>query len=211
MFDLNGKVPEDYGCFHVHTEIAPPEPRIEMLEIPLRDGAINTSALLSNTVHYSTREIVLGLETATVRGEWPQIQEALMRDFHGQAVQLTLEDDPNWYWEGYAVMDQLDDKGGSAGWTIRITAQPFKRAKNGQSITIGHNDTETIRIDGLRGYPTFTAYGTGITMTYNGETYTLQDEEETSFYGVFFVQGDNEVTNNSSTGYIIVKWREGTL
>ena len=122
MFELNGHMPDEHYCFHVHTEISSPEPRIEMLEVPLRDGAINTLASLSDVVHYSTREIILGLETPAVRSEWPLIQSALMRDFHGQSVQLVLDTDPDWYWEGWATVDQMEDKGGSAGWTIRINA-----------------------------------------------------------------------------------------
>lgn len=213
MFELNGKMPYEYGCFHVHTEIASPEPRIEMLEIPLRDGAINTSALLSNTVHYSTREIVLGLETPVLRSEWPLIQETLMRDLHGQAVQLTLADDPNWYWEGYAVVEQMEDKGASAGWTIRITAQPFKRARAEKYLDYfvvpGTQITRTLHIDSPRAYPTFTTSAAGIQLEYRGITYTLP-RGESSVYGIFFVEGNNEIKLNG-TGNVTIKCREATL
>ena len=213
MFELNGHLPDDYGCFHIHTEIAPPEPRQEMLEIPLRDGALNTSALLSDVVHYSTREITLGLETAALRSEWPLIQSALMRDFHGQAVQLVLDNDPDWYWEGYAAVEQMEDLRGSAGWTIRITAQPFKRAKTERHIDLieltGVQSTVTIHIDTARAYPTFTTSTTGILLEYKGVTYTLPSGAST-VYGLFFIQGDN-VIKLTGPGDVEIKYREGTL
>lgn len=213
MFELNGHLPDDYGCFHIHTEIAPPEPRREMLEVPLRDGAINTSALLSDTVHYATREIVLGLESAAVRAEWPLIEAALMRDFHGQAVQLVLDNDPDWYWEGYAAVEQMEDLRGSAGWTIRVTAQPFKRGRMEKKIDpitlTGTQTTYTIHVDALRAYPTFTTSTTGILLEYKGVTYTLPSGAST-VYGLFFTQGDN-VIKLTGPGNIEIKYREGTL
>ena len=217
MFALNGKMPYEYKCFHVHTEIAPPEPRVEMLEVPLRDGALNVSSMLSTTVHYSTREIALGLETTEVRAEWPLIQEALMRDLHGQAVQLTLDDDPEWYWEGYAVVEQMVDNRGSAGWTIRITAQPFKRSEKEYVIT-GLNapsSNRTINIDGLRGYPTFKAAASGVSVVYNGTTYPIpSDGSYHDIYGLFFIHGTNTFSftySGEGTTKVDIKWREGTL
>lgn len=213
MFELNGHLPDEYYCFHIHTEIAPPEPRQEMLEIPLRDGALNTSALLSDVVHYSTREITLGLESPALREEWPLIQAALMRDFHGQAVQLVLGNDPDYYWEGWATVDQMEDKGGSAGWTIRITAQPFKRKrveKYMPSITLtGVKSTTTIHIDTARAYPAFTTFSTGIVLEYKGVTYTLPSGKST-VYGLFFTQGDNEI-GLTGPGTVAISYREGML
>lgn len=221
MFELNGKMPYEYKCFHVHTEIAPPEPRIEMLEVPLRDGALNVSSMLSTTVHYSTREIALGLETTAVRAEWPLIQEALMRDFHGQAVQLTLDDDPEWYWEGYAVVEQMVDNRGSAGWTIRITAQPFKRSREETApvtVSVGpsYPTTITIPIEGLRGYPTFMTAASDVSVEYNGTTYAVpSDGSYHEIYGLFLTHGSNQLKFTYSGEELLVrayvKLREGTL
>lgn len=213
MFELNGHMPDEYYCFHVHTEISSPEPRIEMLEVPLRDGAINTLASLSDVVHYSTREIILGLETPAIRSEWPLIQSALMRDFHGQSVQLVLDTDPDWYWEGWATVDQMEDKGGSAGWTIRINAQPFKRGRNvkwGDALILtGDSATSTIHIETPRAYPIFTTNATGFSIQYKGVTYNLPSDVST-VYGLFFTLGDNEI-EITGTGHITIEYREGAL
>lgn len=215
MFELNGHLPDDYGCYHIHTEIAPPEPRQEMLEIPLRDGALNTSALLSDVVHYSTREITLGLESPALREEWPLIQAALMRDFHGQSVQLVLDNDPDWFWEGYATVEQMTDNRGSAGWTIHIQAQPFKRSRAMELVGSTTMPVETVLmnvdVDTLRAYPMFRVNGTGLYLTveYNGVTYNLSDGDSTP-YGMFFVRGRNSLTFRG-TGNIKVYIREGAL
>lgn len=210
MFEMNGHLPDEYGCFHIHTEVAPPEPRIEMLEIPLRDGALNTSAILSDVVHYSTREIVLGLETPALRSEWPLIREALMRDFHGQAVQLTIDTEPTWYWEGYAVVEQMTDNGGSAGWTIRVTAQPFKRSKSETRLNdVFSTGEHTIHIDTWRAYPTFTASTDTLSLEYKGVTHALPEGDST-IYGLFFTRGDNVITLTGN-GTIQIRYREGAL
>ena len=217
MFELNGHMPDEYYCFHIHTEIAPPEPRREMLEIPLRDGALNVSSMLSDVVHYSTREITLGLETAALRSEWPLIQTALMRDFHGQSVQLVLDNDPDWYWEGWAAVDQMEDKGGSAGWTIRIQAQPFKKTREERNITpvTAYPYTSTIEVAGLRGYPTFYTTVSGLTLTYNGITYPVPTSHSSIYkeiYGLFLLHGTNVLQfSGAGTTGIHIKLREGTL
>lgn len=214
MFELNGHLPDDYGCFHIHTEIASPEPRVEMLEIPLRDGALNTSALLSDVVHYSTREITLGLESPALREEWPLIQSALMRDFHGQSVQLVLDSDPDYYWEGWATVGQMEDKCGSAGWTINIQAQPFKKSRAIEevtSITLSNGTgIKNIDVDTLRAYPSFRVFESeSLTVEYNGVTYNLSDGTSTP-YGLFFVYGRNVLTF-SGTGTVNVRIRGGAL
>lgn len=216
MFELNGHMPDEYYCYHIHTEIAPPEPRREMLEIPLRDGALNVTAMLSDMVHYSTREITLGLESTALREEWPLIQSALMRDFHGQAVQLVLDNDPDYYWEGWAAVDQMEDKGGSAGWTIRIQAQPLKKTRAERDIPGPERAPFicTIEINGLRGYPTFQTTMANTTVQYNGTTYPIPPS--TSFqeiYGLSLVHGTNELLfamTTPGTG-VKIKVREGTL
>lgn len=216
MFELNGHMPDEYYCFHIHTEIAPPEPRQEMLEIPLRDGALNTSALLSDVVHYSTREITLGLESPALREEWPLIQAALMRDFHGQSVQLVLGNDPDYYWEGWATVDQMEDKGGSAGWTIHIQAQPFKKTRSERDIPVPESAPFicTIEINGLRGYPTFQTTMSNTTVQYNGTTYPIPPSASfQEIYGLSLVHGTNELLftlTTPGTG-VKVKVREGTL
>lgn len=218
MFELNGHMPDEYYCYHIHTEIAPPEPRREMLEIPLRDGALNVAAMLSDMVHYSTREITLGLESPALREEWPLIQSALMRDFHGQSVQLVLGNDPDYYWEGWAVVDQMEDKRGSAGWTIHITAQPFKKTRAERAmlpvnLEVGVPRTQVIEISGLRGYPTFNA-GENITVEYNGVTYPVPDGSEfEEIYGLTLTHGSNELifTTTSMHATVNIRLREGTL
>lgn len=212
MFVINGHTPDEWGAIHIHTEIASPEPRIEMLEVPLRDGAINTSAMLSNTVHYNTREIVLGMEVMKLREMWPLVYSAVLKDVHGQAVEVSLDNDPDYFWEGSAMVEPMEDHGATAGITIRIQAQPFKKTRNwkiGPEVSITTSESETISIDAMRAYPEFDASTTGIVMSYNSVSYTLPSGKST-VYGLVFVEGDNDL-DFSGPGVVDIRYREGTL
>ena len=212
MFVINGHTPDEWGAIHIHTEIASPDPRLEMLEVPLRDGAINTSALLSNTIHYNTREIVLGLEIMQLREMWPLCYSAILKALHGQAVELSLDNDQEYYWEGFATVEPLDDHGATAGITIRVQAQPFKKTKTwkiGPTVTITTSETETVEVNAMRAYPEFEASTSGIVMSYDSVSYTLPVGKST-VYGLVFVEGENDLAF-TGPGVVEIRYKEGKL
>lgn len=214
MFEINGHTPDEYRAYHVHTDISSADPKIEMLEIPLRDGALNTTALLTDKPLFNNRTITIGIEIVALRGEWPAIYSKILSDIHGQAVTLILEEDPGWAWEGYASVGPIEDNRSTAGVTITINAHPFKKRRTAvelESVALpgGSTINYTITIKSMRAYPTFVASTTGMRIQYKGVTYTLPAGEST-VYGLTLEQGDN-VLSLIGPGIITISYREGTL
>lgn len=212
MIWLNGKTEKAYNANYVHFECTAPEPKREIAEVPLRDGFIDLTSMLSDEVIYKSRTITIGLELRGLRGEWPVVYSQILRDLHGRSVEVARTEDPNWYWIGTATVGAIEDHGGSAGVTITVMAQPYKRtmAYEGKTVmTLSGDRNITVHVNHMRGYPEFICSTGGMTVTKAGETWTLpQGTSEAN--GLWLSYGDNELTVHGA-GTMELRWRGGTL
>lgn len=212
MISLNGKTEFDYNANYIHFEASPPAAKIDLVEIPLRDGVINASKLLSDTVFYEPRTIIVGLELRSLRGEWPRYYSQLLEDLHGQEIQVERSEDPGWIWEGTAAVGALEDHGASAGVQIEVTAHPYKKRRELIPVFYEHvaGDEEVVmNIPYMRGYPVFLCEDPGFTVTYNNETWPLTLGESTA-YGMWLPRGESSLFLHG-TGAVKVSYRGGEL
>lgn len=212
MIYLNGKTEKDYNANFIHFECSSPEPKLELIEVPLRDGYINATPILSDEIVYNSRMLTIGLELRSFRQDWARFWSRLLRDLHGQEVVVSRSEDPNYFWIGTATVGPLEDHGSTAGVTITVNAQPFKRTQAwifDERYTLSGDQTITINIPFMRGYPEFVTSGTGFTVTYAGETWTLASGTSTA-NGLHLSEGDNAIMLHGA-GTIKVRVRGGTL
>lgn len=212
MIYINGKTEQDYNANYIHWECTAPEPKREVAEVPLRDGYIDLTRMLADEVFYKARTITIGLELRSLRGEWPLYWSQILRDLHGKEVEVSRSEDPNWFWIGSATVGPLEDHGGSAGVTITVMAQPYKRTRayeGEMTLTLSGDQTITVPVTHMRGYPEFDCSTTGMTVSYSGETWSLPSGSSEAF-GLYLSNGDNELEVHGA-GTMIVKWRGGTL
>lgn len=213
MVAINGKTAAEYCANFIHKEIQPPAPRQEWVEIPLADGAINAAKYLSDFVFYQTRQIVIGFELRGPRGTWPLTWSKLLRDFHGQEVEVVFSDDAAFYWNGTATVGPLVDNGATAGVTITVNAQPFKRTfetvKALDGLSVSGTVIASVNVPYMRAFPVFETDAEGITVTYQNETWTLPEGESTA-YGMTLMEGENNFVFYGS-GTVSMTYRGGAL
>lgn len=212
MIYLNGKTEKDYKANYIHWECTPPEPKMEIATVPLRDGAINLTSMLSDEVHFGTRTVTVGLELRGLRSEWPVTYSQILRDLHGRSVTIGRSEDPNWTWEGWASVGPLEDHGASAGVTITATVQPYKVTDmivQTEVLVLSGDVTRTIHCSYQRGFPTFVTDAQGMTVTYKGETWTLPVGASDP-YGLHFEEGDNEIALHGA-GNLTITVKGGSL
>lgn len=212
MVYLNGKTQLDYKANFIHKLIEPPEAKVEQIEIPLRDGFLDGSAFLSRVVYYEPRNITIGLELRSDRWEWEMYRSQIFEDLHGKMIRVEFDDDPNWFWEGLASVGELEDHGFTAGITINVLAQPFKRRKAWTDIavvTLTGDETVTIENPYMRAYLEFECSDSGMTVGYAGETWNLP-VGISSAYGLFLLHGENELELHGS-GTMRIRYRGATL
>lgn len=212
MIRINGKTEKDYCADFIHWECSAPEPQAEIATVPLRDGYINLTSMLSDEIKFNSRQIIIGLELRSLRGEWPLYWSQILRDIHGQTVEVSRSDDPNYYYIGTASVGSLEEHGATAGVTITVDAQPFKRTVHyidSMDLTLSGDTDVTIQNQYMRAYPTFDAESAGMTVKLNGETWTLPvGESEPN--GMYFSFGDNVLTLHGG-GRMRISWKGGAL
>lgn len=214
MIYLGTKNETNYGCDYIHFDDTPPEPKIEIAEVPLRDGYVDLTAMLSPMRRYSSRTLHIGLELRGLRSTWMSNYQALLADVHGQELKISRTEDANWFYIGYCTVGALEDHGASAGITIEVMAQPFKRSatvRATQSATLnGGTSTKTFSVTDMRGYLEFTTTSTNMTVTYSGRTWTLASGTNTDCNGLILPSGSNSITLKGN-GSVTVNLRGGTL
>lgn len=212
MIYLNRKTEADYNANYIHWECTVPEAQAENVTIPLRDGFLNLTPMLSSEIHYNSRTITIGLELRSFRAEWATYWSQLIRDLHGKEVKISRSEDPNYYYIGTAAVGPIEDHGSTAGVTITVEAQPFKRTEafvDNRNISVSGTTTYTVHNQFMRGYPIWKASASGMTVTLNGETWVLPQGESEAF-GMYFSEGDNVLTLKGS-GTLGLRWRGGLL
>ncbi len=211
-FTINGTAETAYHLNHIHTEISAPEPKRVTVNIPLADGELDLTAMMSPIMRFEMREISLGVELRGQRSDWPAYYMALMSDIHGREVNLILGDDNSYYWNGFATVGPLEDHGASAGIEILIKAHPFKRDVTPTTVysqTISGDVTTTVTVTKARGYLTFDTSAADFTVSYDGQTWTLPQGVSTAF-GLALPTGTHTLGIHGA-GTIEITMEEGAL
>ena len=207
---INDKLNKAWNMDFVHKEISVPQAKTNYVSIPLSDGDMDLTEVLSGQIRYKNRKIVMDFEIRADRREWPMIYSGLQKEYNGRNVVVVFHDDPGYEWHGRATVGQLQDKTATAGIRIEVNAAPFKRERhdNEKDVTVSGTKNVTISCQHMRGYPLFTV-STAMTVNDGRETYSISPASEKA-YGLEFKEGNNELTFTGS-GTVKIRWRGGDL
>lgn len=214
MITINGKTEANYNANYIHWDCTPPEPKMEIAKVPLRNGAINLTSMLSDRIIFGTRTITIGLELRGLRSTWPAVYSQLLLDLHGQPVTVERSEEAGWQWEGWATVGALENHGASAGVTITVTAQPYKRTTEqiAEDYTVNVNGSVSIIVtmdDYPKGIPEIETTAAGMSLTFEGITWPLPRGASRP-YGLEFNEGDNDIIV-SGQGTITIRLKGGSL
>lgn len=132
---------EKNTLFHLHMQPAtelnfnPPEPKYSYEETPGSDGSLDATENVSNRVlfnnrtgewefYISNRPNLLPNMDETV--SWAQIQSDISNFLHGQKCEITLFDDPNYYYVGRLNIKNFDPNKNYQHVFIEYDVEPYK-------------------------------------------------------------------------------------
>lgn len=116
-----------------HPEITPPTPKLKLVQVPGTNTVIDlTEALTGGEVKYEPRSIRCVFYVIGGRSKWPAVYSAVLNEVHGRRMKITLDTDPNWYYEGRVAVDQFDSDESAATIVITAEVEPYKKAKYGE-------------------------------------------------------------------------------
>lgn len=191
--------------------IATPSYKENKVSVPFRDGDIDLTEAISGITRFENRQIELRFEIRTVRYEWMDTMMDLYARFHGKRVELSFGDDADFVWLGRCAVGTLEDHGYTAGVTLTIDAEPFKRTKSAvytHTYTVNGSLELTLNNSHMRGYPAFVP-STEMTVSDDVEIYTITPTVNTA-YGLVLENGANHLSFNGN-GTVQVKYWGGDL
>jgi len=106
--------------------VSPPAPKEKLVDLPGADGSLDFTEVHAGRVLYETRRITLKLTIMADRALWPSIYSDVLTAIHGQEVQITMDDDTEYYWSGRAKVTKYDPDKVTATMTITAEVKPHK-------------------------------------------------------------------------------------
>lgn len=120
-----------WGLYLKHWEITPPTPRRHAVTIPGRHGKLDVSKALTGEVLYENRTITATFVIMGDPEDWAAKQSTILAGIHGNEMKITIDDDPDYYYEGCVEVSAFDQESTHATITIKADVYPFKFNANG--------------------------------------------------------------------------------
>lgn len=212
----------DFGGIHSYynlhllqaaVEVAPAEPKLNFINIPGADGAKDFSEAPAGRVVYNTRQITWTYKLYP-GDDWAAKYAQVNNALNGRRCKITLDADPDYYYNGRLAVDKQEAEGLLHTITITAVCQPYKLKQTETIRTEEVSTTEqTIQLinDRKPAIPLIELTAE-TTIGWNGGYITLPPGEHRSL-DIELPEGVSEMTAKtvSGTGTLTITYQEGAL
>ena len=153
---------DDLGLFLTAYEIEAPEVQRYTIEVPGRNGLLDLTNTIFGESKFYNRTITIELSAiyTPFATAWPDILTAVLKAVHGQTLNVTFDDDPDWHWTGLC---EVSPDAENDSFTITVDAQPYKYKLEATTITLtltaDVEQTITLTNEYMAATPTITVDG----------------------------------------------------
>lgn len=195
--------------------ISPPRAKKTIIDIPGSNNRIDLTETLSGDVTYENRTgsiefIVMNEKPMT----WYELYNTILNTIHGRRVGFSLEEEPDWYYEGRVEVNEWKSDPDFSRIVIEYDVDPFKYKKlpttETFSVSSGVTARKTYRNSRMPVIPKITASASGMTVKFKGTTYNLAQGEQV-VAGIIFEGNSNNQLEFTGNGNITVTYQEGKL
>ncbi len=190
---------------------APAEPQTNFLQIPGRDGLLDLTEA-NGEVKFNAREFVFTFTVAP--GDPLTFDErvsAVSNALNGLRCKITLDRDPDYYWQGRCVLSEYDQDKNIGQIEVTATVDPYKLKQNATVVSIAlsaEEKTVVLANSRMTVVPTIECTGP-CTVTFGDAVYTLKVGTH-KVPAIRFMEGEN-VLKLSGDGEITFTYQEGAL
>lgn len=217
----------DWGIILSSKVISPPEPQLNRVDVPLRDGSIDLTESLTDEIKFKDRKITLNF-TVTDRATWTAKVSEIENYLHGKQMKIVFDDDLAFYYFGRVSVNKWETNKAIGKLVVEGTVEPFKYDVLSSAVDWEWdifdfeegiiNETGELIVNGettislicrrKRMFPIFTA-STPMTVKFDDETFHLAAGKQ-KLYGIFLCEGVNELTF-SGNGTVSIDYKGGSL
>jgi hypothetical protein len=218
---------DDFGLILSSKEIGLPEPKTESVSVIGRNGDIDLTDALGDTVTFENRKITLTFSVLNAHIYWTSVLSTVSNYLHGKKMQVILDADKTFYYYGRCKVNKYKSNKTLGELVIECDVEPYKIEVNGagvpwlwdtfsfvngiihvNEVTVNGSVTENLINRAKVVSPTFTC-SAAMKVTYNGTTYSLA-AGTTTVYDIRLQEGDNYVTF-SGKGTVKINYKGGSL
>lgn len=219
---------DDFGLIFISSEVSTPAPQINEVSVPLIDGVIDLTEVLTGDIKYSNRAIKLNFAYMGQRAGWTNKMSELTNALHGKKMKIILDDDMAFYYTGRVFVNKWESDKSIARIAIDCEVEPYKISvqssaeewlwdpfdfENGainEFANVEVNGTETVVLIGRRKKVNIIiTVSSNMTLQFHGKSYNLT-EGENVMYEIFPTEGENELIFNGN-GTASISYTGGVL
>lgn len=196
-------------------EISPAKPKTTYVDIPGADGSLDLTEA-HGEVKYSDRTIkfTFTMNPASDLSEraWEEKKTEVSNTLNGLACRITLDKDPDYYWQGRCSVDSYKTNRRVRQFVIAATVRPYKRKQSETVASFALSSTaQTVNLRNARKSvcPVITCTNDGAKIVFNGNEFSFNAGTHKNL-NIRFTEGNNEMTI-SGTGQVTFTYQEGDL
>ena len=200
----------DYGLIVAPYAIPLPEPQMNFVEIPGRDGALDLSEAFG-TIRYADRIIPL---TLYARAPFDVLISSLAADVHGRRMNVIVDRDPTYYYDARMTIEDVERHWGYCELSLECRVKPYKLEQFETAITVLPTGTATVTLTNTRMpvVPSITVSAEmTLTFTIAGVGYTINLAAGSHIVPSLVLTDGETKIDITGTGSITFTYRKGAL
>lgn len=120
----------DWGLLPtLRPEVSPPEPKIIRVDVPGADGSLDLTQSLTADVKYKNRKIDFEFLVIGGREHWSMLYSDILDYLHGQNMQIILDEDPEYYYNGRVEVDSWKSNQDMSRIALVAEVEPYKLSR----------------------------------------------------------------------------------
>lgn len=219
---------DDWGLILSSKTISPPVPKTNNVSVPLMDGTIDLTEILTEDIKYEDRNLKFTFSVVDKRKSWAEKISEIENYIHGKRMKIVCDDDPAFYYIGRVSVDNWNSDSRVGKLVVNCTVEPFKYDILSSAVDWEWdifdfdqgiiNETGELIVDGTRTitlicrrkrmFPIFTA-SAEMTVKFDGVTYNLPAGSN-KIYDIFLCEGKNELMFTGN-GTVSIDYIGGSL
>ena len=200
----------DYGLIVAPYAIPLPEPQMNFVEIPGRDGALDLSEAFG-TIRYADRIIPL---TLYARAPFDTLISAFASDVHGRRMNMIFDRDPTFYYDARMTIEDVERHWGYCELSLECRVKPYKLEQFETAITVLPTGIATVTLTNTRMpvVPSITVSAEmTLTFTIAGVGYTINLAAGSHIVPSLVLTDGETKIDITGTGSITFTYRKGAL
>ena len=207
-----------FGNFHSYSawklllsskEIGSPEIKEKKVEVEGADGQLDYTEYFGG-VKYGNRKLKFEFQKGVSSTGFLSLVSHVQGSIHGKRLTVTLDDDPDWYYQGRCRVSDFSHNKGIAVVNVEVDAEPYKLKNAATKVTRAVTDTATITLSNSR-KPVVPTITTTAAMTIAFGSYTASVQAGTFRLPELQLQEGQNTVTVTGTGSITFEYRKGKL